>query len=204
MGQPGTGTLRHRGRTKASETPSLTPQSSGRFRRGDARSQEMNGYRQGAVRAREGRDHSLLRRCWSDSLNKRIWANLGMRACTALDPFKRRRYVIAGALPLVCVRLGGAYTPRFEPFPAGSQSGGAGVPPRTCDSRVTPLPTVPRPAGQRATQKQKLLGKGQEGRGRPGHLSRTGWSPSILCKVSQTLLLQAVSCLPQSPGLLAG
>lgn len=48
----------------------------------------MNGYRQGAVRARKGTDRTLLRRCLDNSSNKKIWDKLGIRVFTDLDPLK--------------------------------------------------------------------------------------------------------------------
>jgi len=71
-----------------SKTPSLTSQGLRRLRRGDAELEDMNEYRQGAVRSREGRDHSLLRRCLGNASNKRIWDKLGIRVFTDLDPLK--------------------------------------------------------------------------------------------------------------------
>lgn len=48
----------------------------------------MNGYRRGAVRAREETDRTLLGRCLDNSSNKRIWDKLGISVFTDLDPLK--------------------------------------------------------------------------------------------------------------------
>lgn len=53
-----------------------------------SQSEDMNGSRQDAVRSREGRDHSLVRRCLDNASNKRIWDKLGVRVFTDLDPLK--------------------------------------------------------------------------------------------------------------------
>lgn len=73
---------------RVSKTPHLTSQSWRRLRCGDTGSEEMNGYRQGAVRARKGTDRTLLRRCLDNSSNKKIWDKLGIRVFTDLDPLK--------------------------------------------------------------------------------------------------------------------
>lgn len=73
---------------RVSKTPHLTSQSSRRLRCGDTGSDEMNGYRRGAVRAREETDRTLLGRCLDNSSNKRIWDKLGISVFTDLDPLK--------------------------------------------------------------------------------------------------------------------
>lgn len=108
--------------------------------------------------------------------------------------------MIAGAFLLVCVYLCNFKYHSSDAFPTW-QPECWGWGPTTGLSQVAP--DTPRQCAKNINYSAKER-KSEGGPGTSAALAGLHQLPTILCKVSQTFLLQAAFCLPQSPGLLAG